>query len=221
MYHSVQPVRRRRTSPGSEVDTLGLAAGFELLDREAAVGGEVDRVPPGFEVSPDIQEGGTARDAAAGPVVDAAPGTGLARHLGALDAVVEAMLGVADVDKGVPLAARLGVEVVEHVVVVDGARDDLLADGASAEEGRVREFECPVEREHLARCDQLRGGGDALGGLEVEQADLVVVAEEPPGGVGRRAFDGGQLVERGEGVGYRHGAHCSGHGRTVGATSGP
>jgi hypothetical protein len=184
-----------------ELDALGLAARFKFLDREAAVGGEVDRVAPGLEVAADIEEDGPARDAAPGPVVDAAPGTGLPGHFGVGDAVVEAVLRVADMDQGVPLAARLGIEVVEDVVVADWPGGDGLADGAAAEEGRVRQFERPIQGEHLSRGDEFRGARDAVGGLEVEQADLVVAAEEPPGRVRRGAFNAGQRVDGGPGVG--------------------
>src|SRR5438132_1140854 len=140
---------------------------------------------------------GRGGDAAAGDVLDTEL-TAAGRDFGCRHAVVEAVAGVQDVAEAVPLARGLGPEVVEVVVAVDLARNELHARGAAAEERRVRPVDAQVEREDGALADQPGGCDDALGCEKVEAAKLVIVPKEAPGGAGGGAGLDGKVCVGGE-----------------------
>src|SRR3972149_8639580 len=101
-----------------------------------------------------------------------------------LDAVVEAVAGVADVAEAVPLAGGLRPEAVQVVVAGDAAAflQDVVLEGAAAVHRRVGPVEAQVEGEHRALPYQLRGLRRLLGGNQVEAAQLDIVSEQPPAG---------------------------------------
>ena len=68
-----------------------------------------------------------------------------------------------DVPEAIPLAGSLRPEVVEVIVAVDFAGDELYARGAAAEERRVGLVDAQVERKDGAFADELGGPDDALG----------------------------------------------------------
>ncbi len=108
------------------------------------------------------------------------------------------MFDVPDVAEAVPLAAFLGIEVVEQIVVGDRAeRTDAMADGGASEEWRFDEADLRIEAEDFAGLDEARGFDDAVGGEEVEAAESVVVAEDAPGGFGGASFLRGSWSKRG------------------------
>ena len=127
----------------------------------------------------------------------------LSLQLGAVHAAPEAVFEVADVREAVPLARCLRVEVVEHVVAVvaDGdLAEDGVAELAAPIERRVGLLLLPVHREDGALLHEAGRGDDAFGRLQVEHADVVVVAEQSPGRFGgvprddRQFAVGGQLI---------------------------
>ena len=140
-------------------------------------------------------------DKAATPAdLDAAASAFLAGDLLFLHAVVEAVHRVADMREAVPLGARLRVEVVIEVVTAGAFARDRVAKRAAEVEGRIRLFELPVQGEERTLLDELRRFRDALGGLQVKQADLVVLAPDPPPALATSppARGRGFLVNRGD-----------------------
>ena len=115
--------------------------------------------------------------------------------------VVRLMLDVADVAEAVPLAAFLGVVVIDGVVVAEQsvareAQDGVLG-GIAIEQRRRRVIDFGIEAEHLAVANEPGGLDDRLGSEEVEASEFVVIAENAPRGICRRAFFHRQLREPG------------------------
>src|SRR5437879_2828291 len=133
----------------------------------------------------DIEEHPTAGDAPPSYVLDAK--LAAADDFVRLHAVVEAITRMEDVAEAVPLAGSLRPEVVEVVIAVDLAGDELHARSAAAEKRRIGLVDTQVQREDSSFADELCAGDDALWCEEVQAAELVVVAEEAPGGTLRGA----------------------------------
>jgi hypothetical protein len=113
-------------------------------------------------------------------VLDAVLRAIAARDLVAGDAVVEAVLRVADVREAVPLRRGLRVEVVDDVVAAGALAGDRVTEVAAAEQRRIRLLELPVQRERPAAPYQSRRLHRLRRGHEVHAADLVVGAEQAP-----------------------------------------
>src|ERR1700730_4657935 len=119
-----------------------------------------------------------------------------------LDAVVEGLrVEVANVPEPVPLAAFLGVVVIEHVVVSEQPPvfETLLGvlDGRALEERRVGIVNRRVEAKDLALAHELGGLDYAVLRQEGDTSYLVVVAKRAPVRIGRRARLDRQLRETG------------------------
>src|SRR5208282_1336846 len=112
-----------------------------------------------------------------------------------LDAIVErAMAHMADVREPVPLAALLGVVIVERIVVTQQTElvklCDVVPGGRAPEQRRLRVVDSSIEPEDFALLHQARRIDDSLGTEEIETSHLVVVAEHTPRRFLRRAgFD--------------------------------
>ena len=169
----------------AQLDALGLG-------RPASTSGPIGTNSNGSSSTPSAASARatssrTPRPTIAAPrhALDAEPACSGAADLVQGRAVVEAVLGVAEVAEGVPLARALQVEVVD--VVVDGDARRPIAKWKSSwreappvEERRSRKPDLPVERKDLAGADQRRGGHDLVRTDEVQRAVLVVVAEHAP-----------------------------------------
>jgi hypothetical protein len=98
------------------------------------------------------------------------------------DPVVEAVHGMADVTEAVPLRRRLGVPSTEVLVVTRFVLqpDDLVLEGSPTEQRRIGDPHVEVQREDgtpaYARCTARR----AFRRKEVQTAEDVVVAPQPP-----------------------------------------
>jgi hypothetical protein len=122
----------------------------------------VDRPALRAEVAVDIEQDRAPGDRQGGGVVDAqqlVAGYEPAR----VGAVVEAVLGVADVPEPVELGAVLSVEAVQPLVAVKGgALEDVVLDrAAGGGEGRADGRGGQAERERRARA-HLGGGGSQV-----------------------------------------------------------
>ena len=104
----------------------------------------------------------------------------------------------------IPLARRLRVEVVVHVIEGDQAWFHLVHQPVPGESAvgihrRVDAVERRIQRKHRALADQSGGSQDAVRGLQVEQADRVVRAEQPPPAPAALG-GGGQFVISGQAI---------------------
>src|SRR5581483_6583513 len=148
-----------------------VALGGERIDRAALVGAELECVNQ-MSLADELVGPSMNAEAAGAHVV-----VGLA--------VVEGFVAkIADVAEAVPLAAFLGVVVVEDVVVAQQpvfleARQDVLS-WLALEQRRVGVVDRSVEAEDLAALDQACRLDDAFLGQKVEASEVVIVAEHAP-----------------------------------------
>src|SRR5438093_11050064 len=91
-----------------------------------------------------------------------------------------------DVAKAVPLAGSLRPEVVEVVIAMDLAGDELYARSAATEERRVGLVAAQAQREDSPLVDALCAGDDTLWWEEVDAAEVVLVTDGAPPGTLRR-----------------------------------
>ena len=160
-------------------DAGGQPGPFELGHGDGSGADRIEPVARPTELGVDVEEDGPAGDATVGPEVDGVPGPGGdVLHRGA---VVVAITVVAHVGQRVPLAGGLGEVVVELVVEARPAEGDHgVLDRSPPEQRGVQLVQSGVEAEHLAGTDQAGGGRHPGGGLQVEQPDRVLRAEQPP-----------------------------------------
>ena len=173
------------------------------VDREGLVRGE--RPARGRFVSRDVEQHAASDDPAPRDDLDAervARGIVDARGV---DAVVEPVPRMRDVPQPVPLARALEVEPVQPVVAPEAAGADLMAHWQLPERRWVGQLDVPVEREDLTRPHLGRARLRALGREEIQRAELVVGAEDPPCGAGRRIGAREELAVGRQSRGKRHG----------------
>jgi hypothetical protein len=94
--------------------------------------------------------------------------------------IVEAVARMGDVPKPVPLARALEIEAVEPVVASKATRTGLMAHRRAAERRWVGQRDVPVEREDLPRTHERGTLLGALGGEQIQRAELVIRTEESP-----------------------------------------
>ena len=157
-------------------ETLGDLAridGVGLVVPERPIG----RLPP----PGDVGEHGPTGDATSRPVMDpvllvghttevAGAGFGRVRRV------------VADVTEAVPLARRLRVPSMQHVIVSGARAGHLVLELPSTEQRRIGKRHRPVEGEHRAAPHEPGRRQDPLGRQQVEAAEDVVVAPHAPCG---------------------------------------
>jgi hypothetical protein len=95
-------------------------------------------------------------------------------------AVVVAIDGMSHVTKTIPLARALRVPPYELVIVPDGEIVNDVFEGRSGEEGWTGELQLQVEVEDRTPDGARHPGGHTPGCEEVEAAELVRGAPEPP-----------------------------------------
>ena len=153
---------------------LVVEAGDQLIRGDDVGIVVTDRAPGGLAPPTHVGEHPTTDDPPSRPVVDTVvcvvdttEVTGAGRVL--------AHRVVADVSEAVPLARRLRVPPVEHVVVAraDVVAGDLVPERAAGEQRRIGQPHRPVERERRAPLDQARRGDRPLGREQIETAEHV------------------------------------------------
>jgi hypothetical protein len=103
-------------------------------------------------------------------------------------AIVEAVAVVPDVPEAIPLAGGLRPKAVEVVVAaVTALAGDRVPGSAAAVEGRIGTVDAEIEGEDRSLPYERCPGEHPFGGEEVQAAELVIVAEEAPGGLRRGA----------------------------------
>ena len=166
---------------GRELDARVPACELKVIGRDLDAARRVVGPSRRFERPRDVQDDGASDDSATCPVVDGVASLA-ADRLGSGSVVVH-VAAVADVRQRVPLATRLREDVVPHVVEADAARlvDDVVPGQTTCGvERRIEEAQRRIERERRSAEYELGGTSAHLRCQQVEQSDLVVVAEQVP-----------------------------------------